>query len=153
MEIADQRESVTGSGHTLGTLSKPLSAPVFAKRRGRGAAEKQELQDMDRSGLNALNHDQPASYPDGDRLGAALRAKLCQDLTHVKLSGMVRDLQLRCDRLVRQAVGEHPQNLQLAGRQGLNPLCAEWPVDMRRHVDESLGVSGGEGREPAYGRA
>src|SRR5215211_2401760 len=54
-----------------------------------------------------LNHHQPMPYPDGNRLGSALSAQFCQNLTHVELRGMFGDLQLRCDRFVGGALREH----------------------------------------------
>src|SRR5215470_13891813 len=100
----------------------------------------------------ALDHNQPLAYADGDRLGTTLGAELCQDLAHVELRRVLRDLQLRGNRLVRLTVGEHAQHLQLAWRKGWDPLRTTSGVDARRPVEQRCCVRRPHGDQTARRR-
>ena len=53
------------------------------------------------------------------RMCAVVGSKFGQDVAHVTLDRLLRERQLRCDRLVRVSAGDEAKNINFARRQGV----------------------------------
>ena len=93
-----------------------VRAPVPANRcapSARGAARSS----ASRSGSAVDGFEEPLSVRDDRGLRAIGRAELPDDVLHVLLDGVLGDRELAADLLVRQPLGEEPQDRGLARRQ------------------------------------
>lgn len=87
----------------------------------------------------ALDRDESAAQTNSGRLGAGGRAQLAQDGADVKLHGVGRDVELRGDLFIREALHHHLEHLPLAHGEVFG-----------RTVGDGSGVSRGVIRHFAY---
>src|SRR5208283_2884752 len=81
--------------------------------------------------LVLLQFDNSPVQPDRYGMCAVVRPQLREDIRHVSLDGVLGELELRCDLLVRVARGDQPENLNLPLRQ---PVFAGMFGQTRSHL-------------------
>ncbi len=135
-------EAAVGTHGALGERPLPQLAhelPVEADARGEpGTAVAQPRPDgtherlveieEDRRHGQTLKDDQPAAGGNRHRLGPTGRAELAAERGDVELGGVLADGQRAGDALVRHALGDELEHLELAGREWLGRAggCRRW---------------------------
>src|SRR5215469_11099588 len=72
-----------------------------------------------------LEHHKPLARPERDRFGAASGVQFREDRPNVELHRVLRNVESRRDRLIREALSHHAQHLEFARRQRLAVAFAQ----------------------------